>query len=138
MTAARADQAVAQGMELVGIVRDYGVDTVTAWIRKHDRASLEALCVALAAMVPDDKTPSQLLGWLDLDAAARQKAARERQRRLERRLLERGAPVRTERVHGTHGAFNTHRKKGEAPCDLCVAAERIYQRERYRRKRGVA
>lgn len=32
--------------------------------------------------------------------------------------------------HGTHAAFNRHKKAGEDPCPACVAGESAYQRAR--------
>lgn len=35
--------------------------------------------------------------------------------------------------HGTYAGVKTHRRRGEAPCDACLAAEREYVRERRRK-----
>lgn len=37
--------------------------------------------------------------------------------------------------HGSHAAHNRHKASGEAPCDSCVEAERVYQAERQQRRR---
>lgn len=44
-------------------------------------------------------------------------------------------PTRGSMPHGTHAAFNLHRRDGEEPCDPCVYGERIYQRHAKRRRR---
>ena len=31
--------------------------------------------------------------------------------------------------HGTKAAYETHKRRGEKPCDLCRRAQTIYQRE---------
>lgn len=33
--------------------------------------------------------------------------------------------------HGTHAAFNRHKKRGEEPCPLCRVGERRYQADQY-------
>lgn len=53
---------IAAAMRLVGAVRDEGPDEVAAVLADVD---LRGLCVTLAAMVPDNKTPSELLQWND-------------------------------------------------------------------------
>lgn len=42
------------------------------------------------------------------------------------------------RPHGTHAAFNRHRKAGTAPCAACVTAERAYNTARKRVVRSRA
>lgn len=37
---------------------------------------------------------------------------------------------------GTHSGYNTHRHRGETPCDPCRAANTAYHREHYRRNRA--
>ena len=50
------------------------------------------------------------------------------------RLAEPATPA----PHGTHAAFTRHRYHGEQPCEVCVVGERVYQRERARRRRAKA
>lgn len=58
-----AERLVPVACELVCAVRD-DPDQVQRVVRRH-RGELHALVVVLAAMVPDDRTPQQLLGWAD-------------------------------------------------------------------------
>lgn len=37
--------------------------------------------------------------------------------------------------HGTHAAFNRHRKRGDKPCRQCRDGERAYQAERHNQRR---
>ena len=135
-TLTRADLAVLEGLELVGIVRDYGVDTIESWVRRRQRTDLEAIVVALAAMVPDDKTPAELLRWLDPDRLSRNARTRAREARRKAAVVRAGAPIdRVFQPCGTHAAFNRHRSRGEDPCGVCIAGERIYQRLRARDRR---
>lgn len=39
--------------------------------------------------------------------------------------------------HGTHAAFNRHKKRGETPCATCIAGERAYQQHRHLRRSGA-
>ncbi len=128
------DRVAAQlplALELVGAVRDGGPDAVAdALARTND---LAALVVMLAALVPDDQTPSELLAWWNPDAGERRKRRAE-QRRL-RRMRQRDEPVvRATQPCGTHAAYVRHWKRSETPDEDCVAAERLYQRERKRSK----
>lgn len=99
---------------LVGAVHDYGPPEVAALIRHQSASELRALAVVLAAMVPADASPRELLAWND-DSPT-----------------DEGPRLRP---HGTHAAFNGHRKRGEQPCEFCVVGERTYQRHRARRRR---
>ncbi|MCW2601835.1 MAG: hypothetical protein JWM02_3664 [Frankiales bacterium] len=128
----RADYAVVEGLELVGIVREFGRDTIEEWLRHRDRLALETLVVVLAAMVPDDQTPGDLLAWCD---PARARAERNRLARLRQAALLAPKP---RKECGTHAAFNRHRNASEMPCEACVLGERIYQRDRGRRRRQTA
>jgi hypothetical protein len=123
------EQAIDAGLELVRVVREEGRDAITAWVRKRTRYDLEALTVTLAAMVPEDRSVADLLAWCSPDV---QRAERERQLRI-LRLAQKQREVKP---HGTHPAFNRHKSRGEEPCDLCIAGERLYQRERKRPARG--
>lgn len=64
----RAHQAVLDATDLVAAVRDY--DPREVWGTLHlrqqkDPLRLIALCVALAAMVPEDRPARELLAWTD-------------------------------------------------------------------------
>lgn len=63
-----ADGAVLDAMNVVGAVRNLDPDDVWQELRVwalNDRHRLFAAVIALAAMVPQDKTPSQLLAWTE-------------------------------------------------------------------------
>ena len=51
--------------ELIGTVRDFGPDAVAEVLAKVPDGRHDALAVVLAAMVDPDKTPAQLLAWMD-------------------------------------------------------------------------
>lgn len=114
----RADTAVADGLELVGLVREYGPDLIDDFLARRDRYQLEALVVALAAMVPDDRSVDELLAWI----RPKPKEAPTTRRQL--------------RPHGTHAAFMRHRAKHEEPCPACWTGERLYQRDAKRRQQA--
>lgn len=57
--------AIVRAQNFVGIVRDEGTDAIGAYLDNLNRTDLYALTVALAAMVPHDRTPAELLAWID-------------------------------------------------------------------------
>ena len=99
-----------------------------------DTADLPALAVALAALIPDDRTISTLQHWYH------------RHRRLTstftwRTELERTTPTPRKRPPpvikvlqpcGTHAAHARHKSRCETPCEACTLAERAYQNARPR------
>lgn len=62
----RVDQAIPLAARVVGAVREGDRDAVAELVAGAD---WPALLVALAAMVPEDRTPSELLAWHTTDAA---------------------------------------------------------------------
>lgn len=100
--------AIPTALQLVGAVRNYDI------FRAHDllrSADLPALAVALAAMVPEDRTRSELLGWM------------------------RPALPKQLRPCGSHAAHARHKARGEEVDVACLEAEREYQRNRKRKER---
>lgn len=102
------------------------VDAVHRWDRRDvmaalDRADLEALAVVLAAMVDQDRTLTQMLGWTD----AHMPTVRARS---ERPLVPCGTP----------SAAKRHKTWGEPVCPPCLRALREYDRDRAARKRAAA
>ena len=97
-----------------------------------DTADLPALAVALAALIPDDRTISTLQHWYH------------RHRRLTSTFTWRPAPVdrkptdRALQLCGTHAAYARHKYYCELPCEACTLAERIYQNARPRDRRKAA
>lgn len=130
------DPAVTHALELVGIIRDYGPDMISDYLRREEKR-LNRIVVALAAMVPDDKTAAELLAWIDPEQMKRNARTRAREERRRRAAERAGAPVPkpTPLPCGSHAAFNRHKAKGEQPCELCQAGERIYQAAANRRRR---
>ena len=114
--------AIAAAQLLVGAVHEEGPAEVAALLTPLDRQALYGLAVTLAAMVPADYTPGELLAWNDVHEL----------RHPGNKLACEG---RTIQPCGTHAAFNRHRAKGEQPCDECWVGERRYQREKKERQR---
>lgn len=127
-------EAINRAVLLAAAVHDEGPDEVTAVLAPLHRQDLLELAVALAAMVPVDYTPAELLAWND-----------SRYRRISRPVLDRQQPLfpaavvngRPLRPHGTHAAFMRHRTRREEPCESCWHGEREYQRLRARRRRST-
>lgn len=129
----RAETSLPDALALIGAVRDGGPDAVAAVMA---RADLPAVVVVLAAMVPDDRTPGELLAWADPTAVERERKRDEA--KLERLRRRHAAGQRTLQPCGTHAAYTRHKNRCEEACEACVLAERIYQRDRMRRRRGQA
>ena len=118
----RVERAMPHAIAMVTAVRT-GPDEVQ---RILDDADLPALAVALAALVPDDRTANSLLRWFHPHLPAAPAPA-------PRAPRERGVPfVRVLQPCGTHAAHTRHKARCEVPCALCVAAERAYQNARPR------
>jgi hypothetical protein len=115
----RANLEVA--VELVDAVhRQDPADTQSAL----DRADLTAVALVLAGMVDEDRSVRSLLRDLPRLVEAVDGPRRRRQRPL--------------LPHGTHAAFERHRRAGEPPCTPCITAERGYQRSRPRVRAAAA
>ena len=100
-------------------------------------ADLPALVVALAALVPDDRTVNSLLRWYHphLPAAP----ARVATAPTTTAPRKRPAPVvRVLQPCGTHAAHARHKTRREPACDACTVAERAYQNARPRDRRRAA
>lgn len=113
-------RSLEQAQLLAGAVRDRDPEWVERILRPIDRDGLVALSVTLAAMVPTDQSPTQLLAWNDNDAATVHHSPR---------MLQ---------PHGTHSMYNRHRKNGEHACEACIVGERDYQLGRARSRRHLA
>lgn len=123
--------AVQRAQLLIGAVHDGSPAEVAALLASLDRHGLHTLTVTLAAMVPTDYTPSELLAWNDV-------------RYLRPVAVPTNEPalptVRELKPHGTHAAHNRHKKNGEEPCEPCKFGESDYQARRHtdRRARELA
>jgi hypothetical protein len=115
--------ALARAALLVGAVHDHGPAEVDQILRRCTHHDLLALSVTLAALVPCEYSVSELLAWNDCQ--------------WERPPLDVVPDPKELQPHGTHAAFNRHRKAGDEPCDPCWCGERRYQRERKRRGRAL-
>lgn len=62
--------ALEGAIRLVSLVREEGPDGLGEFLDRRTRDGLYGLVVALAAMVPDDQTPEDLLAWLVPDPSA--------------------------------------------------------------------
>lgn len=56
--------ALTRAQHLAGMVRDCGPDAIGAYLDNLTSDELYALTVTLAALVPIDQTPAELLDWL--------------------------------------------------------------------------
>ncbi|ALG06833.1 hypothetical protein [Kibdelosporangium phytohabitans] len=63
--AATAELARGDAVALVGLVRDEDPRVVFGALQYYTHEQLAALAVALAAMVPPDRSAADLLAWLD-------------------------------------------------------------------------
>lgn len=105
-----ADDAVGDAMRLVHAIRGDDQAVVLRALNR-DPDEMRALAVVLASMVhPRNARPNKrlLAHWRQPPATVPDPH--------EPNL----AP------HGTHSAYNRHRKRGEEPCDLCREGERVY------------
>src|SRR5438270_140440 len=125
--------AIATALRLIGAVHEEGPHEVAAVLHRLDRQDLVALAVTLAAMVPDDYTPVELLAWNDSRYTPVEPPAPVTQPPLFPAVL----VTRQLKPHGTHAAFALHRKHSEEPCDACWHGEREYQRNRKRNNRAA-
>lgn len=130
-----AEAMVPVAMAFVGVVRDQDGEGVGNFLRALSGAEREALPVILAAMVPDDKTPQELLAWVTWDENgdplprdAEMVLYRPRRRKYERKVPRQLQPC------GTWAAAQRHRAHGEDMCEACKAAAREYYRSQNHRK----
>lgn len=114
------ERMVPVACDLVDRVRDQSPQAVQELIHSLNPQERYALTVVLAAMVPTDRTVTELLAWIDGPATV---------------YVPRVALLRP---CGTHAAYVRHKKRDERPCEACVEAERGYQRERKRERRRAA
>ena len=123
----RVELAMPAALAMVTAVRT-GPDEVG---RILDTADLPALAVALAALVPDDRTVNSLLRWYHphptgalvwKPASTPVRAPRKRPERA----------LKVLQPCGTHAAHARHKARHETPCDACTVAERAYQNARPR------
>lgn len=119
----RADCAKPLALELVGAVRNFDQQGVRDILAVAD---LPALAVVLAAMVDDERSERELLGWLPETQGFG----------LGRPPKRPPTPRGGLQPCGTHAAWTRHRSRGEEPCEACWVGEREYQRSRPGRRAG--
>lgn len=124
--------AVQRAVLLVGAVHDEGPREVAMLLNPLTRADLNAVAVTLAAMVPADYTPAELLAWNDAQYVRPEPSEPAgNQAPLFPTML----VTRRLKPHGTHAAFNRHKNAGEIPCPACQLGEREYQAARPDRRK---
>lgn len=73
MTApAFTDELIDVAAQLIGSVRDYGPEVVASVLATVPEGRHDALAVVLAAMVDPDRTPGELLAWMDTPPQSRE------------------------------------------------------------------
>lgn len=128
--------ALQRAVLLVGAVHDEGPREVGMLLNPLTRDDLNAVVVTLAAMVPADYTPAELLAWND--AQYNRPLATPYPGDQPPLFPAVAANGHRLRPHGTHAAFARHKNAGEDPCEPCVFGERDYQRNRKRNNRANA
>ena len=126
-----AERLVPVALALVGAVRDQDGDGIAEFLAGLSAGERDALPVILAAMVPDDRTPQDLLSWVTFDELGRPLPAG-----AQMVLWSPPGPRRTRKdAHpcGTPGAASRHYANGERPCEACRAA---WNADQERRKAG--
>jgi len=112
------DALVPLAAELVGTVRDYGPDDVTAVLARVPDGRYDALAVVLAAMVDPDASQTELLAWTDWSPPP---------------VI--GQPL--PREHGSERGYQQHRARRDMPaCEPCKAAHRVPAAAGARRRRA--
>lgn len=118
----RVERVMPIALALVGAVRE-GPDQIATVLEQAGK-DMPAVLIALAALVPDDKTPGELLQWFHGERLTREQRLRRRQ------------------VHklvaacGTRAGYQRHIDRCEAKCEPCKAAESDYQADRYLRRKA--
>jgi hypothetical protein len=124
-------RAVGRASRLAGAVHDGSAQDVAVILAALSQQELVELSVTLAAMVPVEYSPGDLLAWND----SRYDPVKPKPVPV---VITRRKPRKRLQPHGTHAAFNRHKAREEAPCVACLQGERDFQRERGRRRRAKA
>ena len=117
MLGALAERLVPVAAEFVGVVRDEDRDSVGRFLARLPRQERDALPVILAAMIPDDRTPADLLSWVTWDEFGRPLPAD-----TVLMLAERKPGPALSQPCGTVSAYKRHYANGERPCEACREA----------------
>lgn len=139
-----AERMIPVAAQLAGTVHDDGPEQVAAIIDPLTRDQINALCVVLAAMVPVDRTVSDLLAWID-DGCIAPTLILEPRRRRDRRMRRTNVPVDKlpyvddEELWTRDMLLTAHAAHGRGVQDPRIAlGERIYNRQRKQDARGAA
>lgn len=129
-----AERMVPVALDLVGLVRGEGdADLIGEAIGVLSEQEAKAAMVVLAAMVPQDRSPQELLAWVTWDEHGRPLPP-------DAVMVLYSGAGRRERATGviecgTAPGYERHRAKGETACDPCREAANAYRRDRRRRQR---
>ncbi len=136
-----AERLVPVAASFVGVVRDEDRDGVTAFLAARTQHERDALLVILAAMIPDDLSPADLLSWVTWDEHGRPLPP-ETVFVLHEGGRKRGpAPQPPGELApcGTATAAKRHYANGEKPCEPCrVAANEAQAAKRQARQEKAA
>lgn len=128
-----AERLVPVAASLVGVVRDEDRDGVTRFLSRLTHHERDALLVILAALVPDDRSPADLLDWVTWDEHGHPLPP-DAVLVLHQGGRKRG-PRPTEPC-GTPAAYKRHVAAGERACDPCRVAGNAAQAQRRKRQRA--
>ena len=126
-----AERLVPVAASFVGVVRNEDRGNVTRFLRGLTQHERDALPVILAAMIPDDQTPADLLKWVDWDEFGRPLPPDTVL------VLHDGGRKRGPKPTlpcGTPAAYKRHLANGERPDEACRLAGNTAQAE-YREAR---
>ena len=130
-----AARMVPVAARLAGMVRDEDAAAIGVFLSKLTGEETRALLVVQAAMIPDDQTPADLLGWVTWDEHGHSLDG------ADVTAGRRAAPGDGLQPCGTYAAFRRHEDRGEPVDGACRDAARAYWSERKRaqaQKRGAA
>lgn len=126
-----AERLVPVAMELAGVVRDQDAAGIGEFLARLGEDEREALLVVLAAMVPVDQTPQELLAWVGWDWNGRPLPPGAQMVLWSPRSQNpRYAAARPVQPCGTIAAYQRHRNYGEEPCEDCKRAKGDYTAQR--------
>ena len=117
MLGALAERLVPVAAAFVGVVRDEDRDGVGRFLAGLPQPERDALPVILAAMIPDDRSPADLLGWVTWDEFGRPLPPD-----AVLVLAERKPGPAQSQPCGTVSAYKRHYVNGEKPCGACREA----------------
>lgn len=134
-----AERMVATACQLACLVRDSGRDEIGKFLATLGAGERDALLVVLAAMVPDDTAPGDLLSWITWDEYGRPLPSPSHAKGGGVALPPRRRPGRAAvQPCGTYAAYSRHKDRGELIDGECTEAARAYWRDRERTKRAKA